>query len=257
MGISRATAYRYLVAMNESGMLFYDGKTILTKQAGKCSTGYCSAPVVGSIRCGDPELEEELVEEYVSLPTSIFGEGPFYILRAKGDSMVDAGIAEGDLIVIRRQESAEVGDTVVALDEENENTLKIFGGVDEETGEAILRYANQKKVPRHGDPHEAPGGAGRGKTRHQGFASLRIFLLRWKGRKDLCSNWRCGAHFPGIAPTAGQSPWAIRTTAGTIKVECSRCHAVMVRKVMGRRHDRIDIYAPKGEVNETGWASGL
>ena len=138
---------RYLVAMNESGMLFYDGKTILTKQAGKCSTGYCSAPVVGSIRCGDPELEEELVEEYVSLPTSIFGEGPFYILRAKGDSMVDAGIAEGDLIVIRRQESAEVGDTVVALDEENENTLKIFGGVDAETGEAILRYANQKKYP--------------------------------------------------------------------------------------------------------------
>ena len=147
VGISRATAYRYLVAMNESGTLFYDGKTILTKQAGKCSTGYCSAPVVGSIRCGDPELEEELVEEYVSLPTSIFGEGPFYILRAKGDSMVDAGIAEGDLIVIRRQESAEVGDTVVALDEENENTLKIFGGVDEETGEAILRYANQKKYP--------------------------------------------------------------------------------------------------------------
>ena len=83
----------------------------------------------------------------MSLPTSIFGEGPFYILRAKGDSMVDAGIAEGDLIVIRRQESAEVGDTVVALDEENENTLKIFGGVDEETGEAILRYANQKKYP--------------------------------------------------------------------------------------------------------------
>lgn len=147
VGISRATAYRYLVAMNESGTLFYDGKTILTKQAGKCSTGYCSAPVVGSIRCGDPELEEELVEEYVSLPTSIFGEGPFYILRAKGDSMVDAGIAEGDLIVIRRQESAEVGDTVVALDEKNENTLKIFGGVDEETGEAILRYANQKKYP--------------------------------------------------------------------------------------------------------------
>ena len=52
VGISRATAYRYLVAMNESGMLFYDGKTILTKQAGKCSTGYCSAPVVGSILSG-------------------------------------------------------------------------------------------------------------------------------------------------------------------------------------------------------------
>lgn len=147
VSISKATAYRYLVAMNESGMLSYDGKTIVTKQTEKCASGYFSAPVVGSIRCGDPELEKEWVEEYVSLPISLFGEGPFYVLRAKGDSMVDAGIEEGNLLVIRQQETAEVGDVVVALDEENENTLKVFGGIDEETGEAILRYANQEKDP--------------------------------------------------------------------------------------------------------------
>lgn len=88
VGVSKATSYRYLVAMNERGMLSYDGKTIVTKQVGKCTSGYFSAPVVGSIRCGDPEREEESVEEYVSLPKSIFGEGKFYILRAKGDSMV-------------------------------------------------------------------------------------------------------------------------------------------------------------------------
>lgn len=52
-------------------MLSYDGKTIVTKQVGKCISGYFSAPVVGSIRCGDPEREEESVEEYVSLPKSI------------------------------------------------------------------------------------------------------------------------------------------------------------------------------------------
>lgn len=147
VSISKATAYRYLVAMNESGMLSYDGKTIVTKQTEKCASGYFSAPVVGSIRCGDPELEKEWVEEYVSLPISLFGEGPFYVLRAKGDSMADAGIEEGNLLVIRQQETAEVGDVVVALDEENENTLKVFGGIDEETGEAILRYANQEKYP--------------------------------------------------------------------------------------------------------------
>ena len=147
VSISKATAYRYLVAMNESGMLSYDGKTIVTKQTEKCASGYFSAPVVGSIRCGDPELEKEWVEEYVSLPISLFGEGPFYVLRAKGDSMVGAGIEEGNLLVIRQQETAEVGDVVVALDEENENTLKVFGGIDEETGEAILRYANQEKYP--------------------------------------------------------------------------------------------------------------
>lgn len=145
VSISKATAYRYLVAMNESGMLSYDGKTIVTKQTEKCASGYFSAPVVGSIRCGDPE--EEWVEEYVSLPISLFGEGPFYVLRAKGDSMVDAGIEEGDLLVIRQQETVEPGDVVVALDEENENTLKVFGGIDGKTGEAILRYANQAKYP--------------------------------------------------------------------------------------------------------------
>ena len=65
VGVSKATSYRYLVAMNERGMLSYDGKTIVTKQVGKCTSGYFSAPVVGSIRCGDPEREEESVEEYV------------------------------------------------------------------------------------------------------------------------------------------------------------------------------------------------
>ena len=93
------------------------------------------------------EREEESVEEYVSLPESIFGEGKFYILRAKGDSMVDAGIEDEDLIVIRIQDTATVGDIVVALDEDNENTLKIFGGIDEENGDVILRYANQTKYP--------------------------------------------------------------------------------------------------------------
>ena len=142
VGVSKATSYRYLVAMNERGMLSYNGKTIVTKQVGKCTSGYFSAPVVGSIRCGDPEREEESVEEYVSLPKSIFGEGKFYILRAKGDSMVDAGIEDEDLIVIRIQDTAAVGDIVVALDEDNENTLKIFGGIDEENGDVILRNYN-------------------------------------------------------------------------------------------------------------------
>lgn len=147
VGVSKATSYRYLVAMNEHGMLSYDGKTVVTKQVSKCTSGYFSAPVVGSIHCGDPEREEESVEEYVSLPKSIFGDGKFYILHAKGDSMVDAGIEDEDLIVIRIQDTVAIGDIVVALDEDNENTLKIFGGIDEENGDVILRYANQKKYP--------------------------------------------------------------------------------------------------------------
>ena len=65
---------------------------IVTGAIEKCTTGYFSAPIVGSIRCGDPESEQEQVEEYVSLPESIFGKGGCYLLHAAGDSMTDAGI---------------------------------------------------------------------------------------------------------------------------------------------------------------------
>ena len=147
VGIAKTTAYRYLVDMNERGMIFYDGHTIETPQIDKCVSGYFSAPIVGSIRCGDPEIEEANVEEYVSLPESIFGQGEFYILRASGDSMVDVGIEDKDLVVIRKQATASVGDIVVALDEENQNTLKTFDGIDEKTGYVVLRYENQKKYP--------------------------------------------------------------------------------------------------------------
>ena len=147
MGIARSSAYRYLVAMDEKGLISYDGHTIETPQIDKSVSGYFSAPIVGSVQCGDPETEEEHVEEYVSLPESIFGKGEFYILRASGDSMVDAGIENKDLVVIRKQDSASVGDIVVALDENNQNTLKTFDGIDDESGYAILKYENKKKYP--------------------------------------------------------------------------------------------------------------
>lgn len=145
VGVTRNTVYRYLVEMNERGMLQYDKAIKSTEQMTKCKTGYFSAPVVGSIRCGDPESEEALVEEYVSLPESIFGKGRFYLLRAKGDSMIDAGIEEDDLIVIQIQHEADEGDIVVALDADGQNTLKRFGGFDGEF--YLLEYMNEKRYP--------------------------------------------------------------------------------------------------------------
>lgn len=145
VGIAKTTAYRYLVDMNERGMISYDGHTIETPQIDKCVSGYFSAPIVGSIQCGDPESEEEHVEEYVSLPESIFGKGEFYILRASGDSMVDVGIEDKDLVVIKKQSTASVGDIVVALDEDSQNTLKTFDGIDDSSGYAILKYENRRK----------------------------------------------------------------------------------------------------------------
>ena len=149
MGLAPATGYKYLVEMNKQGLLSYENGEItdLPKIKKKTETGYFSAPLVGSIRCGDPETEEEQVEMYVSLPVALFGKGEFYLLRAVGDSMIDAGISEGDLVLIRKQPDCEIGDIVVALDENNENTLKIYGGIDKKSNKVILRYANERTYP--------------------------------------------------------------------------------------------------------------
>ena len=61
--------------------------------------------------------------------------------------MVDAGINDGDLVVVRTDCTAEAGDIVVALTEDNESTLKVFGGIDTDTKKAVLEYRNQSKYP--------------------------------------------------------------------------------------------------------------
>ena len=81
----------------------------------------------------------------MNLPEMIFGRGDFYILRATGDSMIDVGIADSDLVVVEKIHSASVGDIVVAWDEHQRNTLKTYGGIDSESGYAILKYENQFK----------------------------------------------------------------------------------------------------------------
>jgi repressor LexA len=85
-------------------------------------------PLVGEIAAGGPLLAEENVEEHVAVPEPLAHGGEEFLLRVKGDSMVNAGILEGDLVVVRRQQSAQNGDIVVAL-----------AGADEATDEATVK----------------------------------------------------------------------------------------------------------------------
>ena len=123
--IGRTTAYNYLVEMDHRGMISYDGKNIYTSVIERSRPGMIRAAVLGDIACGLPNFAEENIEEYVSLPESLFGQGEFYILRARGESMVEAGIASGDLVVIRKTPIAKQGDIVVAL-VGDEATLKRY-----------------------------------------------------------------------------------------------------------------------------------
>lgn len=88
VGISKATACRYVVEMDDKGMLDYDGKNIETRSMQKSDYKMNRAPVLGAIACGSPELTEEDFEEFVALPVALFGDVDFFVLRTHGDSVV-------------------------------------------------------------------------------------------------------------------------------------------------------------------------
>lgn len=125
VGHSKSTVHGYLKDLNESGRIVYDGTILETEAMRKADHAYTLAPILGAVACGAPQYEEENYEAYVALPEALFGKGEHFVLEAKGESMVEAGIAPGDYVVVRKQSTAEEGDIVVAL-VDNETTLKRF-----------------------------------------------------------------------------------------------------------------------------------
>ena len=141
LNMVKSTVNRYLKAMHEDGMIEYDHGDVRTDTIEKVNTDIINMGVIGHVSCGPPELAEEYVEEYIPLPAALFGKGEFYILRASGDSMIDAGINNGDMVIVRKQEAADDGQIVVAL-VENETTLKRFYK-DDENHQVILHPENK------------------------------------------------------------------------------------------------------------------
>ncbi len=100
-------------ALELTGLRRHDARTV-RESAGQ------ALPLVGEIAAGGPLLAEENVEEYVELPERLVGPADF-LLRVKGDSMIDAGILDGDLVVVRKSDTAVNGDIVVALAGDDES----------------------------------------------------------------------------------------------------------------------------------------
>lgn len=88
------------------------------------AAGAIELPVMGRIAAGVPIEAISEVSHNVSVPQSMIGSGDHYALEVRGDSMIDAGINDGDIVVIRETSTAETGDIVVALVEDQEATLK-------------------------------------------------------------------------------------------------------------------------------------
>lgn len=124
LSLAAGTVHKYLHRMNESGQLSFDGRHIITPYI-ENHTSKLSAPVSGAIACGTPGFAEQEFGEEIILPASLAGSGEFFVLRAKGYSMINIGIEPGDLVVMRRQNYADEGDIVAALIGE-ETTLKRY-----------------------------------------------------------------------------------------------------------------------------------
>lgn len=125
--MARTTVQRYLVELDNIGEIKYNGKSgIETERIAKMRGGSFNVALVGEIACGSPAFAEENITEYFSLPEALIGRGNFFLLKAKGDSMINVGIDSGDLVLIRKQEYADPNAIVVALCEDSETTLKTY-----------------------------------------------------------------------------------------------------------------------------------
>ena len=149
---SPSTVHSHLSALERSGYLRRDPskpRAIEVIDDGTPESGLHRAPVrdvplVGSIAAGSPILAEEDIEEIYPLPTELVGSDPVFMLRVRGDSMVDAGIFDDDYVVIRRQPNASDGEIVAALVGEEDATVKRLRRKD---GRVILESENPAYAP--------------------------------------------------------------------------------------------------------------
>jgi len=129
---SPSTVHAHLANLERAGYLRRDPTkpralelTGLRRPAAKSKPAYTSAPMtlplLGEIAAGGPLLADEQIEEYVDFPERLVRGGADFLLRVKGDSMIDAGILDGDIVVVRRSDTAVNGDIVVALAGDDES----------------------------------------------------------------------------------------------------------------------------------------
>lgn len=122
---STSTVHAHLNHLEEQGLIRRDSTKprALEVLDGSHARGR-SVPLVGRVTAGQPILAVENIEDYLMLPQSILGKDELFCLRVQGESMIDIGILDGDIVVLRQQDTAENGEIVVAMTPDDEATLK-------------------------------------------------------------------------------------------------------------------------------------
>lgn len=140
-----STVHEHMNTLKEKGYLTKDYGVARSAVANRTTQSTVEIPILGRIAAGHPIEAIEYLEETVSIPAKDLGNPKgYYALKVSGDSMIDEGIFNGDIVVIKKQSVAENGQTVVAVIDENEATLKKLY---KESGRYRLQPANQNLLP--------------------------------------------------------------------------------------------------------------
>ena len=150
---SPSTVHFHLKGLEEAGVIIKaEGKTRAITVAEEQVSHRDQIPILGNVAAGTPILAQECIEDYLTFSTDGLS-GEHFALRVRGESMLDAGILPGDLVVVHRQQDAHNGEIVVALFE-NEATVKTLSRRD---GHVWLLPANPDYEPIDGDGAEIIG----------------------------------------------------------------------------------------------------
>lgn len=129
---STSTVHGHLARLERKGLLIKDAtkpRALEITPEGKDTLGIKpkEIPVVGVVTAGQPILAVQDIDEYFPLPPDLENDaGELFMLKVHGESMINAGILNGDSVIVRKQNSANNGEIVVAMTEENEATVKRF-----------------------------------------------------------------------------------------------------------------------------------
>lgn len=156
--MSISSAHRYLTELCENGSITMDGgwRGISTNQIAMLAKKKNNVAIVGEIACGTPIFAEENITGYVSLSEELFGNGQFFILKAKGDSMINIDICDGNYVLVRKQNYADEGQVVVALVDRETATLKRFY-LDKKMNKVKLVPENDNMEPMYYDNVQIQG----------------------------------------------------------------------------------------------------
>lgn len=127
LGLSAfSTVFEHLTALINKGFLRRDENKERGLYLPEKRSPLVRIPLVGTIACGSPIEAIEMPDEYIEIRREEALRGTVYALRAKGDSMIKEGIFDNDIIIVKKQDTAENGDTVVAIIDDNQATLKKY-----------------------------------------------------------------------------------------------------------------------------------